>query len=194
MMKSLLIPALLALAAAAHAAQFYEWVDEKGVKQYTQQPPPPNVKQVQQKRFGSNVIETSGQTYSMQQAVKNFPLTLYVTDCGELCTSARAHLTKRGIPFTEKNPQKREDAEEFKKLTGGGMEVPLLVVGQLRTVKGYLASDWDAALVQAGYPSSAVPGGKPPATPAPAAQPNPVPPGNAAAAPPANAPAAPPAK
>src|ERR1700745_1710496 len=103
-MKSLLIPILFAVATAAHAAQFYEWVDEKGVKQYTQQPPPPNVKQVQQKRFGSNVIDTSGQSYSLQQATKNFPITLYVTDCGELCTNARAHLAKRGIPYTEKNP------------------------------------------------------------------------------------------
>ena len=166
-MKSLMIPVLLAIAATTHAAQFYEWVDERGVRQYTQQPPPPNAKQVQQRRFGSNVIETSGPTYSMQQAMKNFPVTLYVTDCGELCTSARAHLAKRGIPFTEKNPQRREDSEEFKKLTGGGMEVPLLVVGQLRTLKGYLASDWDAALNQAGYPSTAPPGTKPAATPAP---------------------------
>ena len=194
-MKTLMIWVLLGLVTTAHAAQFYEWVDEKGVRQYTQQPPPPNVKQVQQRRFGSNVIETSGPTYSMQQAVKNFPLTLYVTDCGELCTSARAHLAKRGIPFTEKNPQRREEAEEFKKLTGGGMEVPLLVVGQLRTIKGYVGSDWDAALTQAGYPSTAVPGAKP--VPAPAPQPNPATPSNAApgnaAVPPGNA-AGPPGK
>jgi len=164
-MKSLMIVALLGIAATAHAAQFYEWVDEKGVKQYTQQPPPANVKQVQQRRLGTNVIETSGPTFSLQQAVKNFPVTLYVTDCGEVCKTARAHLAKRGIPFTEKNPQKPEEMDTFKKLTGGGMEVPLLVVGQLKTLKGYLASDWDAALDQAGYPSAAVPGAKPAATP-----------------------------
>src|SRR3972149_6608612 len=88
-MKSLMIVALLGIAATAHAAQFYEWVDEKGVKQYTQQPPPANVKQVQQRRLGTNVIETSGPTFSLQQAVKNFPVTLYVTDCGEVCKTAR---------------------------------------------------------------------------------------------------------
>ncbi|MBI4190788.1 MAG: glutaredoxin family protein [Betaproteobacteria bacterium] len=164
-MKSSMIVALLGIAATAHAAQFYEWVDEKGVKQYTQQPPPANVKQVQQRRLGTNVIETSGPAYSLQQAVKNFPVTLYVTDCGEVCKTARAHLAKRGIPFSEKNPQKPEEMETFKKLTGGGMEVPLLVVGQLKTLKGYLASDWDAALDAAGYPSTAVPGAKPTATP-----------------------------
>ena len=45
------------------------------------------------------------------------------------------------------------------------MEVPLLVVGQLKTVKGYQASEWDSALDQAGYPSAAIPGAKPAATP-----------------------------
>jgi glutaredoxin len=164
-MKSLMILVLLGCAAVSHAAQFYEWVDEKGVKQFTQQPPPPNVKNVQQRRLGSNVIETSGASYSLQQAVKNFPVTLYVTDCGDPCKSARAHLSKRGVPFTDKDPQKQDEAETFKKLTGGGMEVPLLLVGELKTIKGYQASEWDSALDAAGYPSTAVPGAKPAASP-----------------------------
>lgn len=165
-MKRLAICVLYGFAAMAHAAQIYEWVDEKGAKQYTQQPPPPNIKNVQQKRLQANVVETSGQSYGAQQASKNFPVTLYVTaDCGELCKNARAHLTKRGIPFTEKDPRKPDEIETFKKLTGGALEVPVLTVGQLRTLKGYLASDWDATLNQAGYPSAAVPGAKPAATP-----------------------------
>ncbi len=167
-MKSLVIVTLLGLMTAAHAAQFYEWVDEKGVKQYTQQPPPPNIKNVQQKQLATSVIETRGPSYSMQQAMKNFPVTLYITDCGDPCKSARAHLTRRGIPVTEKNPQQPEEIERFRKLTGGGMEVPLLLVGELPTIKGYLASEWDAAFDQAGYPKAAEPGAKP-AKPAPAA-------------------------
>jgi glutaredoxin len=160
-MKIFIFVALFGIMTGAWAAQFYEWVDEKGVKQYTQQPPPPNIKHVQQRRHGSNVIETSGPSYSLQQATKNFPVTLYITDCGDLCKTARAHLTKRGIPHSEKNPQKEEEMPAFKKLTGGSMEVPLLVVGQLKTVKGYQASEWDAALDAAGYPSAAVPSSKP---------------------------------
>jgi glutaredoxin len=158
--KTLAALILIGLAMMAYAAQVYEWVDEKGVKQYTQQPPPPNVKNVQQKRIGANVVETSGPTYSLQQATTNFPVTLYVTDCGDLCTQARTHLARRGVPFTEKNPQKGEDLENFKKLSGGDMGVPLLVVGKLRTLKGYLASEWDAALDQAQYPTTVVPGAK----------------------------------
>ncbi|MDP2707952.1 MAG: DUF4124 domain-containing protein [Burkholderiales bacterium] len=175
-MKSLAIVILLGLAAAAHAAQMYEWVDEKGVKQYTQQPPPPNIKNVTQKRLATNVVETGGPSYSMQQAMKNFPVTLYITDCGDPCKSARAHLARRGIPFAEKNPQKPEETDHFRKLTGGGMEVPLLLIGEQRTLKGYLAAEWDAAFDQAGYPSTAGPGAKPAAT-APSAKPTTTAPG-----------------
>ena len=168
-MKSFVIVVLLGLVTLGHAAQVYEWVDEKGVKQYTQQPPPPHIKNVQQKRLATSVVETRGPSYSMQQAMKNFPVTLYITtDCGDPCKSARAHLARRGIPFTEKNPQKPEEIEHFRKLTGGGMEVPLLLIGQIHTIKGFLASEWDAAFDQAGYPRAAEPGAKP-ATPAPAA-------------------------
>ena len=167
-MKTLAIVILLGLVAMAHAAQVYEWVDEKGVKQYTQQPPPPNIKNVQQKRLVTSVIETRGPSYSLQQAMKNFPVTLYITDCGDPCKNARAHLARRGIPFAEKNPQKAEESERFRKLTGGGMQVPLLLIGELRTIMGYLESEWDAAFDQAGYPSTAEAGAKP-ATTAPGA-------------------------
>jgi hypothetical protein len=40
-----------------------------------------------------------------------------------------------------------------------------LIVGQLKTVKSFLASEWDAALDAAGYPGSALPGAKPAAKP-----------------------------
>ena len=167
-MKSWAILILLELVTMAHAAQVYEWVDEKGVKQYTQQPPPPHIKNVTQKRLATSVVETRGPSYSMRQAMKNFPVTLYVTDCGDPCKNARAHLARRGIPFTEKNPQRPDEINAFRKLTGGGMEVPLLLIGELHTIKGYLASGWDAAFDQAGYPSTPESGVKP-ATTAPGA-------------------------
>lgn len=167
-MKSLLMIALLGVAALTHAADFYEWTDEKGVKQFTQQPPPGNARNVQQRRLGGNTaVESTTVPYGTQQAVKTFPVTLYATDCGEPCNNARAHLNKRGVPFTEKSPLKPEETEAFKKVSGGALEVPLLVVGALRTLKGYLASDWDLALDQAGYPSTALPGSKPAAAPPP---------------------------
>jgi hypothetical protein len=164
-MKAFTLLILAVFAASAVGAEMYRWVDDKGVVNYTPYPPPANVKKVETKRLGGNTAQPVETSYTLQQAVKNFPITLYATDCGELCNNARAHLKKRGIPFTEKNPTAANEADEFKKLSGGGMEIPLLIVGSLKTIKGYLASDWDATFDQAGYPSTAVPGAKPAATP-----------------------------
>jgi hypothetical protein len=161
---------LMGFTALAHGAEMYRWVDEKGVVNYTPYPPPANIKKVEQKKLGDNKVQTSDAPYSAQLAAKNFPITFYATpDCGDPCKKGRAHLDKRGVPYTEKNPVAPgppDEFENFKKLTAGGMEVPLLLVGQLKMIKGYLASEWDTALDQAGYPSTAIPGAKPAAKPA----------------------------
>ncbi len=155
---------LTGYAAFAAGAEMYRWVDEKGVVNYTPYPPPANIKKVEQKKLGDNSVQTGDVPYSLQLATKNFPVTFYSTvECGPPCKAARAHLDKRGIPYSDKNPSKGTpaDFEAFKKLGGGGLELPLLKVGELRTLKGYLAEDYDSALDQAGYPSTAIPGVKP---------------------------------
>jgi hypothetical protein len=172
-MKIWTLLTLMGFAVLAHGAEMYRWVDEKGTVNYTPYPPPANVKKVEQKKLGGNASAAEAQTsdtpYSVQLATKNFPLTFYsTTECGEPCKLARAHLVKRGVPYTEKNPSKPaspQEFEEFKKMTGGTLEVPMLQVGQLKLVKGYLASEWDGALDQAGYPSTVLPGAKPGAKP-----------------------------
>lgn len=151
----------------AQAAQLYRWVDDKGRVEWRDTPPPANAKKVEKRTIGGSVIETSTLPYGVQQAVRNFPVTLYTSNCGEGCDKARAHLVKRGIPFTQKNPQ--DDVDAYKKLTNGGMEVPLLFVGRER-LKGYLETSWDASLDAAGYLRQPVPGyvaPKPAAAPAP---------------------------
>ena len=106
---------------------------------------------------GGNTIETSSMPYALQQAVKKNPLTLWTfPDCAP-CNDARMHLARRQLPYTERNAQK--DAESLKKLTGSN-EAPVLVVGT-KPIKGYLASDWDAALDEAGYPRTLPPRFKP---------------------------------
>ena len=161
---AILIAVLLA-AGTAQAAQLYRWVDDKGRVEWRDTPPPASAKKVEQRTVGGSVIETSALPYSVQQAVRNAPLTLYANDCGDACNKARAHLNRRGLPFTEKNPQENLDA--YKKLTGGGMEVPLLYVGR-EALKGYEEGMWDTALDNAGYPR-AVAGARPAPKPAPAA-------------------------
>ena len=171
--------AVLLAAGTAQAAQLYRWVDDKGRVEWRDTPPPASAKKVEKRAVSDSVIETSGLPYSVQQAVRNAPLTLYVNDCGDACTKARAHLNRRGLPFTEKNP--RENIDAYKKLTSGGMEVPLLFVGR-EALKGYEEGMWDTALDNAGYPRTVV-GARPAAKPAPVAP----------AAPPASAEPAPPA-
>lgn len=155
---------ILAAAGTLVAAQLYRWVDEKGKVEYRDTPPPKDAKKVEQRNFTSSTIETSSLSYSAQQAVKNFPVTLWAYDCGDPCKNARAHLARRGVPYSEKNPQ--DDLKAFEKLTGSN-NVPVLFVGSTK-VTGYLESQWDDALDVAGYPRTASgPAVKPPATPAP---------------------------
>lgn len=169
MTRGIILLAVLMTAIPAQAAQLYRWVDDKGRVEWRDTPPPVNAKakKVEQRTVGGSVIETSTLPYSVQQAVRNFPVTLYINNCGEACDKARAHLTRRGVPFTQKNPQ--DDVDGYKKLTNGGMEVPLLFVGRDQ-LKGYLETSWDASLDAAGYPRQPVPGyvaPKPAAAPAP---------------------------
>jgi glutaredoxin len=155
-MKRILIASLLLtmVIAPLGAAQLYRWVDEKGNVEWRDTPPPPTAKSVEQRRLGTGTpAPASDLPYSLQQAVKNFPVTLWITNCGETCDKARAHLARRGVPHTERNPQ--NDVEAFKKASGGGMEVPLLLVGSTR-VKGYLDTEWDSTLDFAGYPRTAL--------------------------------------
>ena len=166
------IACALALAAfPLGAAQLYRWVDDQGKVEWRDTPPPAHAKKVEQRTLGSNTIETSSMPYSLQQAIKKNPVTLWAYDCGEVCTKARGHLAKRGVPHTERNAQR--EIEALKQLAGG-TEVPVLVVGS-KQLKGYLESDWDAALDSAGYPKSALPGMKSPKSEAAAKAPAPVP-------------------
>ena len=173
MTRIVVLLTVLMTAIPAQAAQLYRWVDDRGRVEWRDTPPPANAKKVERRTVGGSVIETSTLPYSVQQAVRNFPVTLYVSNCGEGCDKARAHLVKRGVPFTQKNPQ--DDVDAYKKLTNGGMEVPLLFVGR-DSLKGYLENSWDNTLDAAGYSRQPAPGyAAPKPVAAPAAKPVPAP-------------------
>lgn len=163
-MKRIMILGALSLAASSVllAAQLYRWVDEKGNVEWRDTPPPASAKKVEQRKVGGGTMQAPELPYTVQLAVKNFPVTLWTTDCGDACTKARSHLARRGVPHVENDP--RSDFENFKKLTGG-TEVPVVFVGNNR-LKGYLESDWDLALDTAGYPKTALTPVKPQPKPA----------------------------
>lgn len=173
------------LVAPAHAAM-YKWVDAQGRVQYTDTPPPPNAKKVEEQKIIQNTIQTGGSPYAVQEAAKRNPVTLWMNDCGDLCNRAREFLAKRGVPHSVRNPSRLNEQDAWKKASGGDNSVPLLIIGS-SNVKGFDEAQWNSALDAAGYPRSAPPV-KVQAIPT--ADPAPKPPAGAAAPSPA-APAAP---
>jgi len=180
-----LVACLLAL--PAYGAM-YKWVDAQGRVQYTDTPPPPNAKKVEEQKIVPNTIQTGGAPFAVLEAVKRNPVTVWMNECGDLCNRARDYLAKRGVPHAVRNPSRQEEQEAWKKASGGDNSVPLLIVGNVQTVKGFEEAQWDTALNNAGYPRNApamkpqaIPSGdpgaaKPPASGAPAAPAPPPPP------------------
>ncbi len=114
-MKTWLSYPVLLLACAAAQADLYRWVDADGKVQYSDQPPPANIKQVEQKKAGGGKASEAPMPYALQLAVRNFPVTLYSSACGPACTQAHALLAKRGIPYTELDATDPAVQEELKK-------------------------------------------------------------------------------
>jgi glutaredoxin len=146
------ITLLTLLTLQAHAAELYRWVDENGNVTYSDVAPPPTVTAAEQKRFvdrpGSQQLP-----FALQTAMRDHPVTLFSTDCGPACTNAAQLLEKRGVPFTAKDAKNEQVQEELAALTGGQLEVPVLLVGR-NVVRGFLADNWHSALDIAGYPKT----------------------------------------
>lgn len=141
---------MLAFSISAQA-ELYKWTDKSGGVHYSDQPPAGDVKSIERKKIGGNVIEGQD-NFALRDAARKFPVTLFINECGETCNNARALLTRRGIPFTQKNPESSAiDAAALKKLVGS-LEVPTLAIGESSPIKGYLESSWNSALDVAGYP------------------------------------------
>lgn len=144
---------LLLAAGASQAAEVYRWVDGSGRVHYTDQPPPPNSKQVRTLTGKGNVVEVSKESFESRLARERSPVTLYAGNCGPVCDQARDLLKQRGIPFTHKDPNTApEYAVEVKNLTGS-LEIPVIVVGTAHQ-KGFEAGAWGRLLDTAGYPKT----------------------------------------
>lgn len=153
-MKYRMLFAVLMSIAPLAQAETYKWVDADGTIHYSDQPPPPSARKSERKQLG----DKSGDVvmpYVLQQAMKNFPVTLFVYECGDGCNRARAFLVKRGVPHTSKDPTAPGMREELRKLTGGQEVVPVLQVGR-QVLRGFEEGQWNAALDDAGYPKTAL--------------------------------------
>ncbi|MBE0619271.1 MAG: glutaredoxin family protein [Burkholderiales bacterium] len=146
---------LLAFALAAQA-QLYRWTDESGKVHYSDTQPPATATNVEEKRRIRAGGAATQQSYELQQAVANFPVTVYTSkDCGDPCKKGLDYLKKRGVPFTEKVIATQNQIDELAKLAGAP-KVPVMVVG-ISIQKGYAEQGWSEALDTAGYPKTGSP-------------------------------------
>jgi len=139
--------ALLLLLPGLAAAQTYRWVDDAGKVHYSDQVPPSGAREVQKTAAPSPQSAPTSLPYALQQAVKNYPVTLYTSKNCEPCVPARALLDKRGVPYKEVSVA---DAPALEKLAGSAA-VPLLTVGREK-YEGFESASYQSALDIAGYP------------------------------------------
>lgn len=152
--------ALAVLTGAAMAQTMFRWLDRDGTVHYSDQPPPPEIKKVDERRIKTpSFIETSGASYSLRRAQQGFPITLYSTpDCDNECKTAREYLNRRGVPFTEVAVTSPEQEAAFKEQFGGDeIVVPSMALGTHKE-KGFEEVVWRRLLDDVGYPRTAVPG------------------------------------
>jgi glutaredoxin len=146
----------LAAAAAPAVAQF-KWVGPDGATNYSDQPPPVGIQATSMRAAAADRGADGDVPAGLRLATEKYPATLYTTAECAPCQQARAHLVRRGIPYTEKTVKTSADAEAFRRIGFAENSFPSLSVGRERSV-GYEAGDWDRVLDIAGYPkTSALP-------------------------------------
>jgi len=143
---------LLAAALPAAAQNAYRWVDKDGRIQYSDRPPPQEIRKFDERRLQANRGNAQA-PYTTRKAAENFPVTLYTgRECGKPCDDGRALLSGRGIPFTETKLETSDDVATFKTRFGKDPIAPSLAVGR-ELESGFAASAWNGLLDNTGYPA-----------------------------------------
>lgn len=160
------VPKLLAatavlLALPVMAQTTYRWVDKSGGVHYSDSPPPPEIREIQEKKLGNTNFVESGPSYLTTRAKQNFPVTFYRdAECKDFCKEARGLLDRRGVPYSEFTLKSNEDLEEFKRVFSVERpQIPALTVGTSKQV-GFEQGIWNRLLDEAGYPKTVPPGGR----------------------------------
>ena len=152
---ALLLIALLGV--SAHAATF-RWTDANGQVVYGDRPPANGAWLVQDTDGDGGITPPSpagALPYAVRSAATRFPVRLYtVGDCAP-CDAARAHLTQRGVPFSERVLRTEGDLTAFRQLGFTDKRTPAMSVGREKT-QGYDADEWTLLLDAAGYPKSSM--------------------------------------
>ncbi len=154
-MRMRFLASLLLLLPALAQAQLYRWVDDKGNVHYSDRAPLSGAKEVKKESMPAERAGAPTLPYALQQAVGNFPVTLYTSDaCKDTCARARELLDKRGVPYSEVSVKDEDDLAQLKKLAGDTV-VPVMTVGR-EMYKGFESGIYMVALDNAGYPASSL--------------------------------------
>ena len=174
----LAIAILLITVAAGASAQLYRWTDKDGRVHFSDSPPPPDARNVTKKGLPVQGSATPAPNlpFVTQQAMKDFPVTLYSTPGCEACDHARTLLNARGVPFKEVSVNGEKELAQLQSAVGSN-SVPSMVVGP-SVVKGFEEGAYQRALDGAGYPRTGIVPPRAQAEPRPgdAAESKPVPP------------------
>lgn len=149
----LLCAALLGFTAAPSAQTVYRIVGPDGKVTFSDKAPVSAQQgKVSDIGVGANVVSSGSNSlpFELRQVVSKFPVTLYTTEPCAPCDNARAMLTTRGIPFSERTVTTSEDSNALHRLTGD-TSLPAASIGGQR-LKGYSESEWGQYLDAAGYP------------------------------------------
>lgn len=149
------------LSANLYAQQLYRIVGPDGKVTFSDQPPPATANaKVTTGRGGKFTAEgptgNPALPTELRAAATRYPVTLYTSkDCGP-CGTARAMLSRRGVPFAEKLIESNQDIEALQRLSGDS-SLPFATIGG-QQLKGYADQEWSQYLDAAGYPkASALP-------------------------------------
>lgn len=140
----------LLLVTASASAQ-YKSIGADGRVTYSDLPPPPTAKIVEQKKLG-NIAAQPALPFEVQQAATKYPVTIYTGDKCAPCDDARGYLRSRGVPFVEKTVTSEDDIALFKQQSPDGT-APVVVVGARKSV-GYSEATLASLLDNAGYPAT----------------------------------------
>jgi glutaredoxin len=145
--------AFLAIACQPAFAQAYKWVDAQGRTHYGDRPPvDARAKPVAtpiSTYSGAPTLTAASKREDLAPQQQKPALVIYTTPTCGYCKAAKAHMNRRGIPYTEHDVTTSESYErEFRQR--GGRGVPLIVAGD-RMLAGYSAERMEELLKAVGY-------------------------------------------
>jgi glutaredoxin len=149
------LPAILAFSSQISAQQLYRIVGADGKVTFSDQPPSPSSNAKVTSGRGGSFAESAGGAalpFELRNVAQRFPVTIYTgKDCSP-CDAGRNMLRTRGVPYTERTVESREDIESFKRISSDA-QLPLATIGG-QQLKGYSDSEWSQYLDAAGYPKT----------------------------------------